>query len=297
MTLVSYVDLGPRVGVMEGGRIAPLQWQRRESPSMVDVIEAWQDVRDEVARLRDGLASGEIPGISIDQVHITTPIPNPPRNPFLIAGNYRAHVDAGERSTGIPLGLRKQPIFFTKPTGSLVGPSDDIVFDREVTQKVDYEVELVVVIGPGGVDIPADRAMKHVFGFTVGNDVSARDIQVVQPTPDFLRGKGLDTFFPVGPGIVPREVAGDYHDLRMRLWVNGELRQDAVPGDMTRDVPQIIEELSRGLTLMPGDLIATGTPPGTVSEADTPVWLADGDEVVAEIDRIGRICNRVRASG
>lgn len=296
MMLVTYLTPEPCVGVEAHGRVAALGAGAEPAPTMLGVVEHWEDWREEALRLeRELIADADGIGQPLDDIRLTTPIPNPPRNPFLIAGNYRAHVEAGERATGIALGLRKQAIFFTKPNGSLVGPGGEVRYDPQITQKLDYEVELVVVIGKGGKDIPVEGAMAHVFGYAVGNDISARDIQVVQPTPDFLRGKGLDTFFPVGPGIVPKEELPDYRGLRMRLWVNGELRQDAVPGDMTRDVPQIIAELSRGLTLAPGDLIATGTPPGTQSEAPDPVWLKDGDEMVAEIEGIGRIVNRVRA--
>jgi len=153
----------------------------------------------------------------------------------------------------------------------------------------------VVVIGRRGRDIPLAEAMDHVWGYTIGNDVSARDIQVVKPTPDFLRGKGLDTFFPTGPGIVPKDYLPEYHDLRLRLFLNGVLKQDAVLGQMTRDVAEIIADLSRGLTLEAGDIIATGTPSGVLIESADPVWLKQGDEVVCEIEGIGRLVNHVRA--
>ena len=294
-SLVTYREgQGIRVGVCAHGRVASLG---DAGLTMLDVIDAWDKWRGPVEELGARLEKGEALGVALKSVTLDAPIPRPRRNPYLIAGNYKSHVAAAEKSTGIPLSERKQAIFFTKPDNTVVGPTGDIEYDPAVTQKVDYELELVVVIGRRGRNISAAQAMDFVWGYTIGNDVSARDIQVVKPTTDFLRGKGLDTFFPIGPGIVLRDDIKNYRDLRMRLWVNDEIRQDGTPGQMTRDIPTIIAELSRSLTLEPGDMIATGTPSGVIGESPNPVWLKDGDMVVGEIEQIGRLENRVRAIG
>ena len=293
--LVTYRDgSGIRVGVSANGRVAAVG---DSTLTMLDVIHHWDKWRAPVQDIAARLAKGEALGVELATVTLEAPIPRPRRNPFLIAGNYKSHVAAAEITTGLALRERKQAIFFTKPDNTIVGPTANIEFNRAVTQKVDYEIELVVVLGRRGRDIPAEQAMDYVFGYTIGNDVSARDIQVVKPTVDFLRGKGLDTFFPIGPGIVLREDIAEYRDLHMRLWVNGEIRQDSTPGKMTRDIPTIIAELSRSLTLEAGDIIATGTPSGVIGEQANPVWLKDGDEIVCEIEQLGRLQNRVREIG
>jgi 2-keto-4-pentenoate hydratase/2-oxohepta-3-ene-1,7-dioic acid hydratase in catechol pathway len=293
--LVTYSENGQRrVGVSANGRVAALG---DGALTMLAVIDVWDKWKTEVEALGKRLEGNEAIGVRLTSVTLEAPIPRPRRNPFLIAGNYKAHVAAAEAATGMALSQRRQAIFFTKPDNTVVGPTADIEYDPEVTQKVDYEIELVVVLGKRGKNIPLDQAMDYVFGYTIGNDVSARDIQVVKPSSDFTRGKGLDTFFPMGPGIVLRDDIASWGDLRMRLWVNGELRQNALPSQMTRDVPTQISELSRGLTLEAGDIIATGTPNGVIGEQPNPVWLKDGDEVVCEIEQLGRLANRVRQIG
>ncbi|MDE3100689.1 MAG: fumarylacetoacetate hydrolase family protein [Chloroflexota bacterium] len=295
--LVTYDDRGTQaVGVREADRVLGLATLGPEAPrTMNDLIDAWPrwgaPVRDLATRLRKDPQVGT----TLAEVRLLAPIPRPRRNPFLIAGNYMAHVLAGEKATGIPLSQRKTAIFFSKPSGAVIGPDATIEYETRWTQKVDWECELVVVIGTTGRDIPVERAMEHVFGYTIGNDVSARDIQIQKPTSDFMRGKGMDTFFPIGPGIVLRDDYGDYHARRLRLSVNGERKQDGTLGEMTRDVPEIIAELSRGLTLEAGDIIATGTPSGVANESPDPQWLKDGDIVLCEIEGIGTLTNRVRA--
>jgi 2-keto-4-pentenoate hydratase/2-oxohepta-3-ene-1,7-dioic acid hydratase in catechol pathway len=139
--------------------------------------------------------------------------------------------------------------------------------------------------------------MEHVFGYTIVNDISARDLQLLPSQVDYLAGKGRDTFLPMGPGIRPRDEVPDYGALTIRLWVNGELRQSAPAGEMTRGVEALIAELSRGRTLQAGDVIATGTPAGVALEMDPQPWLRPGDVVKTEIDGIGSLVNEVRARG
>ncbi|MDP3615589.1 MAG: fumarylacetoacetate hydrolase family protein, partial [Rubrivivax sp.] len=172
----------------------------------------------------------------------------------------------------------------------VVGPFDAVKMPaRQASVQIDYESELAVVIGRGGIDIPRSRAMDHVCGYTVVNDVSARDVQVRHQQWDL--GKNFDTFCPMGPWITTADEL-DGRDTRVRGWVNGELRQDGRTQDMTFDIPALIETCSRGITLHPGDVIATGTPAGVGMGFSPPRWLKAGDVVKIEIDGIGAIENR-----
>ena len=182
------------------------------------------------------------------------------------------------------------PIVFTKLPECVIGPHDAVRLPgAAVSSQIDYESELAVVIGRGGRDIPRARAMDHVFGYTVVNDVSARDVQVRHQQWDL--GKSFDTFCPMGPWIVTADEL-DGRATRVRGWVNGELRQDGHTKDMIFDIPTLIETCSRGITLYPGDVIATGTPAGVGMGFKPPKWLVAGDVVRIEIDGIGAIENR-----
>jgi 2-keto-4-pentenoate hydratase/2-oxohepta-3-ene-1,7-dioic acid hydratase in catechol pathway len=186
------------------------------------------------------------------------------------------------------------PIVFTKLAECVVGPHDPVRLPgAAVSVQIDYESELAVVIGRGGRDIRRGRAMEHVFGYTVVNDVTARDVQMRHEQWDL--GKNFDTFCPMGPWLVTAD-ALDGRDTRVRGWVNGELRQDGGTRDMIFDIPALIETCSRGITLLPGDVIATGTPAGVGMGFEPPRWLREGDVVRVEIDGIGAIENRFTAA-
>lgn len=263
------------------------------SPSLLDLVDAWEVFRAHIIDAGRRIGSGTAE--PRESVEVVAPIPHPRRGAFAIGGNYQKHVDAAATTTGLELKKRKGPSFFIKPTGAFIGPTDDIEFDPEFTRSVDYEVELAVVVGKDGRDIPEGQALDHVFGFMVANDVSARD-QMLRNKPiiDYFRGKSLDTFFPTGPGVTPREWAPDHRDVELKLWVNGELRQSASTSEMIRNVEEVIVELSRSVTLKAGDVIATGTPAGVAVEMDEPKWLQHGDQVEAEIAGLGRLANPVK---
>jgi 2-keto-4-pentenoate hydratase/2-oxohepta-3-ene-1,7-dioic acid hydratase in catechol pathway len=182
-------------------------------------------------------------------------------------------------------------VFFTKPPTAVIGPDAEIRFDPNATSKLDYEVELVIVIGTTGRDIPKDRVHDHIFGYTIGNDVSARDVQ--QAHLQWFKGKGMDTYCPIGPCIVPSADIGDPQDLLITLRVNGETRQDSRTSNMIFDIPTIVSQLSVGMTLQPGDLIMTGTPSGVGHGMTPPSWLQPGDSIEAEIEGIGVLASRV----
>jgi 2-keto-4-pentenoate hydratase/2-oxohepta-3-ene-1,7-dioic acid hydratase in catechol pathway len=224
-------------------------------------------------------------------VQLRAPLPRPRRGLFCVGRNYRAHAKelAGTvfRADAAEEGW---PIVFTKFAECVVGPHDAVRLPgAAVSSQIDYESELAVVIGQGGRDIPRARAMDHVFGYTVVNDVTARDVQMRHQQWDL--GKNFDTFCPMGPWLVSADEL-DGRDTRVRGWVNGELRQDARTTDLIFDIPTLIETCSRGITLHPGDVIATGTPAGVGMGLAPPQWLRAGDVVRVEIDGIGAIENR-----
>ncbi len=227
-----------------------------------------------------------------DVVSLRAPLPKPLRSLFCAGRNYRAHA-AELAGTVFRDSLAKDdlwPIVFGKLPECVVGPFDDVRLPGSaVSTQIDYESELAVVIGRGGVDILRARAMDHVFGYTIVNDVSCRDVQVRHQQWDL--GKSFDTFCPMGPCIVTADEL-DGRDTRVRGWVNGELRQDAGTRDLIFDIPTLIETCSRGITLYPGDVIATGSPAGVGMGFDPPKWLRSGDVVRIEIDGIGAIENR-----
>jgi 2-keto-4-pentenoate hydratase/2-oxohepta-3-ene-1,7-dioic acid hydratase in catechol pathway len=266
-----------------------------EGPAdILAVVTAWDDLKPAVLAAAELAAQGGSLPV-VPDADLTLPFPNPLRDAFAIGGNYQQHVVATSATTGLALTERKGAVFFMKPTGTFSGPSDPIVYDPALTQRLDYEVELGIVVGRGGRDIAVEDAMSHVFGYLVVNDVSARDVMLRnKPQVDHFRGKGMDTFFPMGPGVTLSEFVEDYTSLRLLLRVNGEVKQDAYASDMVRDVPAIIAELSKGMSLYAGDIIATGTPSGVQQEKERPVWLKAGDLVETEIVGLGRLSNRVQ---
>ena len=249
-------------------------------------------------RLIQLLARGEAlpratgPRLPIDAVELCAPLPRPLRSLFCVGRNYRSHA-AELAGTVFRESLPKEdtwPIVFTKFADCVVGPFAAVKMPaRQVSVQIDYESELAVVIGRGGIDIPRSRAMDHVCGYTVVNDVSARDVQVRHQQWDL--GKSFDTFCPMGPWITTADEV-DGRRTRVRGWVNGELRQDGLTQDMIFDIPTLVETCSRGITLHPGDVIATGTPAGVGMGFTPPRWLRHGDVVRVEIDGLGAIENR-----
>jgi 2-keto-4-pentenoate hydratase/2-oxohepta-3-ene-1,7-dioic acid hydratase in catechol pathway len=236
-------------------------------------------------------------GEALDEAMLLAPLPAPPRNIFCVGKNYHAHARefAGSgydsSSTSAADAIPKAPIIFTKPFTSVSGPWDDIPLVPGLDAEVDYEAELAVVIGRGGRCIPKASAMSHVFGYTVVNDVTARDLQGKHK--QWLLGKGIDGFCPMGPWIVTADEL-DARGMRVTCHVNGEKRQDAVTDDLIFDIPTLIETISLSMALLPGDVIATGTPEGVGIGFKPPRFLRDGDVVECAIEGIGRIRNTLR---
>ena len=227
------------------------------------------------------------------EVRPQAPIPEPLRNILCLGKNYLEHAqEVGakmQQSTRPP----EHPIIFTKATTSVTAPGEPIPAYRELTQKLDYEAELALVIGKGGRDISEADAWGHVFGYTAINDVSARDLQKIHY--QWFRAKSLDGFAPMGPVLVHHSVMPAPQDITVKCFVNGELRQSETFDRLIFDVPRIIATLSSGMTLLPGDIIATGTPAGVGMGFTPPKYLQPGDEVVVDVTGVGELRNPVIA--
>jgi 2-keto-4-pentenoate hydratase/2-oxohepta-3-ene-1,7-dioic acid hydratase in catechol pathway len=228
----------------------------------------------------------------LSKIKVASPIPRPRKNIVCLGLNYADHVHEGSKARNEPpRDLPSVPIFFTKPATAVVGPSDDIIYPR-VTEKLDYELELAFVVGKAGKYIPEEKAYDHIAGYTVFNDISARDLQ--RAHQQWYRGKSLDTFAPMGPYIVTSDEVGDPQNLDMWLKVNGEERQKSNTKHMIFSIKKIMSTLSAGITLEIGDIFATGTPSG-VGSAHPKGLLKVGDEVEAWIQKVGSLKNRVVA--
>lgn len=259
--------------------------------SMLAIIRGGPEALAICKRLAARAAQGGDALLPLSQVQKLAPIPQPARNVFCVGRNYVDHVKEGAAAMRADLKLPTVPQFFTKATLAVIGPGAEVRLDRKLTQKLDYEVELAVIIGRGGRDIDASMAFEHVFGYSIANDVTARDLQ--RRHDQWFKGKSLDTTLPLGPCIVTSDDISDPTMLELSLTVNGQERQRARVAQMIFDIPTIIASLSAGLTLLPGDIIATGTPSGVGFAMTPPQFLHDGDEMLARIDRIGELRNRV----
>ncbi|HET9193503.1 MAG TPA: fumarylacetoacetate hydrolase family protein, partial [Vicinamibacterales bacterium] len=227
----------------------------------------------------------------VQEVRWHAPIPRPLKNVFCVGRNYAAHVKEGAAAFKTDAKLPDIPVFFSKAVTAVGGPFDDVPRHASATAQMDWEAELGVVIGRAGRNIAARDALSHVFGYTVINDVTARDLQ--QRHTQWFKGKSLDGSCPMGPVVVTADEFGDPQDKRVSLRVNGVTKQDARTSDMIFTVATIIEWLSQGLTLEPGDIIATGTPEGVGMGRTPQEWLQDGDVVETEVEGIGIMRNRI----
>ena len=269
----------------DGATITPLVLSAEEAQrGALGIIEA-------MANGAAAPAGGAAP-IATASVTLEAPLPLPRRNLFCVGRNYRAH--AKELSASVfrasAPDTEAWPIVFTKVPECVVGPHADVRLPgAAISSQIDYEAELAVVIGIGGRNIARADALRHVFGYTIVNDVTARDVQMRHQ--QWHLGKSFDTFCPMGPWIVTAD-AFDGTRTRVRCWVNGEPRQDGLTTDLIFDIPTLIETCSRGITLYPGDVIATGTPAGVGMGLTPPTFLKTGDVVRIEIDGLGAIENR-----
>ncbi|MDQ0159684.1 fumarylacetoacetate hydrolase family protein [Alkalibacillus salilacus] len=226
--------------------------------------------------------------ISRHDVTLIAPF-RPKKNIMCIGKNYREH--ALEMTNQDVSQIPDHPVIFTKSPGAVIGPNTPVDAHQQTTSQLDYEGELAVVIGKQGKNIAEADALDYVFGYTLLNDITARDLQ--KKHQQFFRGKSLDTFAPFGPSIVTPDEIDDVHNLALQTYVNDELRQDGHTSQMIFDVRHLIATLSDGMTLEPGDIIATGTPSGVGKGFNPPKFLNPGDAVRIEIEQIGQLVNSI----
>jgi 2-keto-4-pentenoate hydratase/2-oxohepta-3-ene-1,7-dioic acid hydratase in catechol pathway len=240
-------------------------------------------------------SSDNIPKLRFSDLKLLAPIPKPIRNIFCVGRNYHEHAqefhDSGFDATAGASAIPEDPIIFTKATTSVSGPNDPIPSYLDKTNSTDYEGELAVIIGKEGRGISKAKAFDHIFGYTVSNDVTARTLQ--HQHKQWFIGKSLDGYCPMGPMIVTGDEAGHPDTFHLKTKVNQETRQDASVADLIFDIPTLIECISAGITLKPGDIIATGTPVGVGIGFEPPIFLKKGDVVDVTIEPIGTIRNIV----
>jgi 2-keto-4-pentenoate hydratase/2-oxohepta-3-ene-1,7-dioic acid hydratase in catechol pathway len=279
---------------VDGERRVGLVDERRQAVSSFDVSEA-QALLGVLPLIDRPALPRVLSPLPLREAVLEAPISRPRRDVYCVGKNYHEHAKefaaSGFDSSAAAGAVPKHPIVFSKVPDCVIAHSDPVSIDRNVSQAIDYEAELGVIIGKGGRGIKAASALDHVWGYTIINDVTARDLQ--GRYSQWLIGKSQDTFCPIGPWAVTRDEI-DLLDTNIRCWINGELRQNANTRDLIFDVPTIIETISTGVTLMPGDVIATGTPAGVGIGFDPPKYLVPGDVARIEISGIGVLENEFR---
>ncbi len=291
LNLITFADAaGSRAGVLlSGGRVLDLAVAMPPARDMLSVIEGGAPMLAAIRALAANPPANAL--LLLDSVALQAPIPQPRRNVFCVGRNYMDHVAEGDRTRGITQSeMPKYPQFFTKAADCVIAPGAKVPTHEGVTKWLDYEVELVAIIGTAGRDIPKEKALEHVYGWTIGNDVTGRDLQ--RRHGQWFKGKSLDRSCPLGPVIVPADELSAA-DLAISLKINGEQRQASRTSKMIFDVPEIIHQLSAGFTLLPGDVIMTGTPEGVGYAMQPPQTLKAGDVMELTIEGIGTLTNTI----
>jgi 2-keto-4-pentenoate hydratase/2-oxohepta-3-ene-1,7-dioic acid hydratase in catechol pathway len=282
MKLVTYDGgQGPRLGLIANDSVVDLS--DASNGALPADMRSFLEMGAAALQQAQSVAS-KAEGRPLNEVRVMAPILNPSKI-VAIGLNYMDHC----REQGIQ--PPKRPTTFTKFPSSIIGPGDEIRWNADLTQKVDWEVELAVVIGKTARNVSAEDALDYIAGYTICHDVSARDLQL-EKGDQWIVGKSLDTFCPLGPVLVTKDEIADPHNLSLRCLVNGEAVQDSNTKELIFNIPYLIEFLTKGITLLPGDVITTGTPDGVGAFLKPPVFLKDGDEVTVEIGGIGTMTNR-----
>lgn len=294
-TCVAILKNGQRLDIAKAARnFDDEDLSSLQNATMLSVIEAGPAVLEGLAKLiTEAEAGGHADALAPADAPYLAPIPTVRKNVLCVGRNYAEHIAEGDRAQKQTVGVTEYPVFFTKPPTTITPPDGDIPLFPTVSTSIDYEVELAVIIGKPGRNISKDDAFDHVFGYSVMNDISARDIQRRHGGQNF-KGKALDGSCPFGPSIVTADEIANPHGLQISLTVNGEVRQNGNTADMIFNIPTLIASLSEGMTLEPGDIIATGTPSGVGYAMEPPCFLKDGDVVVCDIAKIGTLRNTVR---
>ena len=288
-------DPSLRLGIVRGEAVVDVRkaaagtWPGSCPATLLELIASGPDGWQRMAGLLDREPSSE--SHRVTDVLFRAPIPRPHKNIFCLGQNYASHAREAARARDRPFKIPEAPAFFTKAPTTVNGPYDDVPWDSTVTEQLDYEAELAVILGVKGKNIVRARALEHVFGYTIINDLSARDLQLKHL--QWFKGKSLDFCCPMGPMVVTADEFGDPQAKRISLRVNGIVKQDASTAEMIFPLDVTLEFLSRGMTVEPGDIIATGTPEGVGLGRTPPEYLRDGDLVETEIEGIGTMRNRI----
>ncbi|KAH8293590.1 hypothetical protein KR054_001815 [Drosophila jambulina] len=287
MRFVQYLrkgDLSKRLGLLAEDQKSLVELAGLEGvPSDLKTLIAQNPNLEELAQ-----KAAKQPHLELNNdVTLLPPISDPGKI-ICIGLNYQDHCD--EQNKPAP----KEPMFFSKFNNALVGPNDNVIAHTAST-KIDWEVELVCVIGKVARKVPKAQAMDHVFGYSVAQDISARDWQKERNGGQFLIGKSMDTFLPLGPSVVHKSLVKDVYNLQLKTWVNGVEKQNGNTGNLIFKLDDVINRLSDTITLLPGDIIVTGTPKGVGMHRTPPEFLKPGDVVKSEIVGLGQLCNKVVA--
>jgi 2-keto-4-pentenoate hydratase/2-oxohepta-3-ene-1,7-dioic acid hydratase in catechol pathway len=257
--------------------------------TMIDLIKNFnKDIAEQIVRVQSKNIR-----IPLNEVVLESPIPNPPRGIICLGKNYKDHIKEVAKAIDSEPEVPKFPIYFSKLVDRCVGPDGVIPAHKNLTHSLDYEVELAIIISKEGKDIPENQVDEYIFGYTILNDVSVRNAQ--KKHSQWFKGKSFDGTCPMGPWIVTKDEFKSPLQLAIRSYVNGELRQDSNTSEFIFDIPYIISDFSKGLTLKPGDVIATGTPAGVGMGFTPPKFLQAGDEVECYIENIGFLKNKVNS--
>ena len=260
---------------------------------MLDLIDLGFEIIEEITEMIKDTREIDFEqiGYSLDEVEILAPIQRPRKNIIGIGLNYTEHVAESARTLDTTGKLPQKPIIFSKPPTTVTGTNTNILLNPKLTQQLDWEVELAVVIGDYGKYVPKENALDYVFGYTVINDISARDCR---REGQWIVSKGQDTFAPMGPYLVTKDEIPNPHNLNLSLKVNGVEKQNSNTQFMLFNIHDLIEDLSTVFTLEPGDIIATGTPAGVGAGRNPQEWMWDGDVVEATVEGIGTIVNTIK---
>lgn len=261
--------------------------------TILELIDMGFEVIDEIHSLLGDVTEVELNEISydLDEIQILAPIPKPRKNIIGIGLNYTEHVAESARTLDTTGKLPQKPIIFSKPPTTVTGPNTNILLNPKLTQQLDWEVELAVVIGKKGKYVAKENAMDYVFGYTIINDISARDCR---REGQWIVSKGQDTFAPMGPYLITKDEIENPHNLNLSLKLNGVEKQNSNTKFMLFNINDLIEDLSTVFTIEPGDIIATGTPAGVGAGRNPQEWMKDGDVVECYVEKIGKLTNTVK---
>jgi 2-keto-4-pentenoate hydratase/2-oxohepta-3-ene-1,7-dioic acid hydratase in catechol pathway len=299
MKLITYktTDSLPRLGIMVQDQVFDAESLGRElsypiPSSMLELIDMGENAWTEINRLVKSASpeKNSRSWVPFDLLSILAPIPKPRKNIFGIGLNYTEHVAESARSLDTSKELPQKPVIFSKPPTAVIGPDTNIIHNQDITQQLDHEVELAVVMGKRAKNVKKENALDFVFGYTIINDISARDCR---RAGQWIVSKGQDTFAPMGPVLLTKDDIKDPHNLQLSLKLNGVEKQNSNTRFMLFSIEELIEDLSTVFTLEPGDIIATGTPAGVGAGKNPPEWMWPGDVVEATVEGIGTLRNTI----